>query len=97
MRAVADIGTHWLDLVISLTGLRVGSLCADLRTVLPMRRRPKTTVDTFQGKIERPSETEPVPITTEDYGSVLLRFHGGAAGSVYGIAGDGGAQELHPL
>jgi predicted dehydrogenase len=81
LRAVADIGTHWLDLVTSMTGLRVASLCADLRTVLPVRRRPKTSVETFQGKTERPSETEPVPITTEDYGSVLLQFRGGAAGA----------------
>jgi predicted dehydrogenase len=81
LRAVADIGTHWLDLVTSMTGLRVASLCADLRTVFPVRRRPKTSVETFQGKTERPTETEPVPITTEDYGSVLLQFRGGVAGA----------------
>ena len=33
LRAVADIGTHWLDLVQSITGLEVESLCADLHTV----------------------------------------------------------------
>ena len=30
LRAVADIGTHWLDLIHSLTGLEVEALCADL-------------------------------------------------------------------
>jgi predicted dehydrogenase len=80
LRAVADIGTHWMDLVIFLTGLEIDSVCADLRTVLPVRHRPKRSVETFQGKLEAPGETEPVAITTEDYGSVLLRFHGGAAG-----------------
>ena len=81
LRAVADIGTHWLDLITFITGLEAESLCADLHTFLPVRRRPKGSVETFQGKLDGPRETEPVPISTEDYGSVLLRFRGGATGS----------------
>jgi predicted dehydrogenase len=81
LRAVADIGTHWLDLLTWMTGLEVESVCADLRTFLPVRRRPKGGALTFQGKLEQPSETEAVPIDTEDYGAVLLRFRGGATGS----------------
>jgi predicted dehydrogenase len=81
LRAVADIGTHWLDLITDVTGLRVQSVCADLRTVLPVRRRPKTSVETFQGKTKRLGDTEPVTIDTEDYGSALLHFQGGAAGA----------------
>jgi predicted dehydrogenase len=80
LRAVADIGTHWLDLVQSVTGLTVSEVCADLRTVLPVRRRPTGSVETFQGKFGDAGPTEEVPITTEDYGSVLLRFQGGASG-----------------
>jgi predicted dehydrogenase len=80
LRAVADIGTHWLDLVQSITGLEVERVCADLRTVLPVRRRPAGSVETFQSKTTRASETIPIPITTEDYGSVLLGFRGGATG-----------------
>jgi predicted dehydrogenase len=80
LRAVADIGTHWLDLLTWMTGLEVESVCADLHTFLPVRRRPKGGVETFQSKLERPAETEPVAIDTEDYGSVLLRFRGGATG-----------------
>ena len=80
LRAVADIGTHWLDLVQSITGLEVESVCADLRTVLPTRRRPKGSVETFQSKFGQPSATEEIAIDTEDYGSVLLHFRGGASG-----------------
>jgi predicted dehydrogenase len=80
LRAVADIGTHWLDLVTSITGLEVEQVCADLRTFLPERRRPKGSVETFQSKIEGVRETERIVIATEDYGSVLLRFQGGASG-----------------
>jgi predicted dehydrogenase len=80
LRAVADIGTHWLDLVTAITGLEVESVCADLRTVHPTRRRPRGSVQTFEGKTAAPRDTEPVAIDTEDYGSVLLRFRGGAGG-----------------
>jgi predicted dehydrogenase len=80
LRAVADIGTHWLDLVTFITGLEVESVSADLQTFLPTRRRPRGSVETFQGKLDEARETEPVAIATEDYGSVLLRFRGGGTG-----------------
>ncbi len=80
LRAVSDIGTHWLDLVHSITGLEVESLCADLRTVHPERMRPTGEVQTFSngGDVAR----ESVAISTEDYGAILLRFRGGARGSL---------------
>jgi predicted dehydrogenase len=80
LRAVADIGTHWLDLVTFVTGLRVQSVCADLVTFLPTRRRPKGSVETFKDSRGEPVETDSIAIATEDYGSVLLRFHDGATG-----------------
>jgi predicted dehydrogenase len=80
LRAIADIGTHWLDLLTWMTGLEVESVCADLRTFLPFRQRPTGGVETFQSKLERRAETEKIPIDTEDYGSILLRFRGGASG-----------------
>ncbi len=81
LRAVADIGTHWMDLVTHVTGLEVEGLCADLRTFLPTRQRPRGGVETFSGKLARSGETAPVAIDTEDYGSVLLRFRGGGTGA----------------
>ncbi|MEK7767768.1 MAG: Gfo/Idh/MocA family oxidoreductase, partial [bacterium] len=82
-RAVGDIGTHWLDLVTFVTGLEVESVCADLKTVHPVRQRPEGSVETFTDKTAgaKPAR-RPVEITTEDYGSVLLRFRGGARGVV---------------
>jgi len=82
LRAVADIGTHWLDLVHAITGLEVESVCADLLTVHPVRRRPKGEVETFSGKLGKEADLEPVEITTEDYGAILIRFKGGARGSL---------------
>ena len=81
LRAVADIGTHWLDLVTFITGLEVEAVFADLMTVHRVRRRPRGEVETFSGKGKRsPARTEDVPITTDDYGTVLLKFAGGCHG-----------------
>ena len=78
LRAVSDIGTHWLDLVTWVTGRKVAELCADLATVIPMRQRPRGRVETFQ-KAD-PGNVEPVAITTDDYASVLFRLEGDVHG-----------------
>ena len=78
MRAIADIGTHWLDLISWITGRRLEELCADLATVIPVRQRPKGPVETFKKSDDRASEA--VRMSTEDYGSVLLHFEGGLHG-----------------
>ena len=83
LRAVADIGTHWLDLVQRITGLEVEAVLADLKTVHSTRQRPKGEVATFSGKVEQIAATESISIDTEDYGAVLLRFRGGARGSLW--------------
>jgi len=83
LRAVADIGTHWMDLVLSITGLEVEAVLADLYTVHKVRNRPKGEVETFSGKTAQVRATEPIEITTDDYGCILFRFRGGARGSLH--------------
>jgi len=73
-RAIADIGSHWCDLIQFITGLRIVRVMADLVTIHPKRKRPKVEVETYAGKILKPEEMEEVPINTEDYASVLLEF-----------------------
>ncbi len=77
LRAVADIGTHWLDLVTWITGKKVTELCADLATVNSVRKRPRGRVQTFQ---QTKGETDDISITTDDYASILLRFEGNTHG-----------------
>ncbi|HZC23927.1 MAG TPA: Gfo/Idh/MocA family oxidoreductase [Candidatus Binatia bacterium] len=77
MRAVADIGTHWMDLIGWITGRKLAQLCADLATVMPVRQRPTGRVETFQ---KTTGATESVNMTTDDYASVLLHFEGGMRG-----------------
>src|SRR5215472_16594448 len=79
MRAVADIGTHWLDLITWITGQKLKELCADLATVIPVRQRPKGPVETFAKTTD--AAAEPVSMSTDDYGSILLHFDGGLRGT----------------
>jgi predicted dehydrogenase len=84
LRAVADIGTHWLDLIHAVTGLEIEAVYADLSTVHPVRQRPLGEVETFKGKQEQGEvKTEAIDISTEDYGCVLIRFQGGARGCLW--------------
>ena len=80
MRAVADIGSHWLDLLTFITGLEIESILADFKTFLPVRQKPTREQDTFGGKLETSVEFIEQPIHTEDYATILLRFKGGARG-----------------
>jgi predicted dehydrogenase len=80
LRAVADIGTHWIDMVTHLTGLRVSAVLADLATFISTRYKPMQEVSTFVGKLETSNDYKPVPITTEDVATILLQFENGARG-----------------
>jgi len=80
LRAVADIGSHWMDLVTFITGTQIASVFADFKTFLPIRRKPKKKIDTFGGKIEIDMEYEEKLIHTEDYAAILLKFENGARG-----------------
>ena len=78
LRAVSDIGTHWLDLAMWLTGRKIVEVCGDLATMIATRQRPKGRVETFQSAAG--VATEPVKISTDDYASVLLRFEANLRG-----------------
>lgn len=81
LRAVADIGTHWLDLVQFISGQHVTSVCADLQTVFTERQKPLGEVQTFAGVADG-AETETISIDTDDAASILLEFANGARGTL---------------
>lgn len=83
LRAVADIGTHWLDLIQHVTGRRVVAVCADLHTVHPQRQRPTGSVETYSAKTNTPPATEAIDVSTEDYGGIMLRFHDQSRGMIW--------------
>ncbi len=81
-RTFADIGSHWCDLAEFVTGLRIGSLCADLNTFHKTRKKPKGPVETFAGKTLQPDEYTEVPIATEDFGTMIFRLGERARGAM---------------
>ena len=80
LRAVGDIGSHWMDLTQFVTGLRIVEVFADLATAIPVRERPRGEVETFASGED--VEREPVSVETEDVAHILLRFENGARGSL---------------
>jgi predicted dehydrogenase len=81
LRAVADIGSHWLDLVGFVSGRRVTEVLADLHTFVPERNRPLTEVGTFAGHaVEEGVERVRERMTSDDAAGILLRLEGGMRG-----------------
>jgi predicted dehydrogenase len=80
LRAMGDIGSHWMDMVQHLTGLRITRLLAELATFHKTRKKPKGSVETFSGKTLKPEDYEAVPIDTEDFAAVMLHLGDRARG-----------------
>lgn len=72
LRAIGDIGTHWVDTVSFILGSRANAVFAHLETFHKTRLRPKGEVQTF-ASID-PKTMQPYKVDTEDFGSVLLKF-----------------------
>jgi predicted dehydrogenase len=81
-KAIADIGSHLIDLIEYITGLSIVQVMADFSTVHKTRKKPLKPVETYSGKLLEPADYLDVPIATEDYASVLLRFSNGSKGVV---------------
>lgn len=80
LRAVGDIGSHWMDIISFVTGQPIVEVLADLATVIPVRSRPVGEVETFASG-ER-AERRAVEVSTEDLAHILLRLGNGARGSL---------------
>ena len=78
-RAVADIGSHWCDTVQFVTGKRIVEVMADLAIVWPVRKASIASNATF-GQQTADVQFEDKAVTTEDRGSVLVRFDDGSKG-----------------
>jgi predicted dehydrogenase len=74
---VTDAGCHWFDLVEHITGLRITSVFAALRTVIRTRQRP------IGGSLEAfapasTQKTEPFEVKVPDLGAAILQLQNGA-------------------
>lgn len=77
-RCVGDIGSHWMDTAQTLVGSRITDVCANVVTAIPVRKKPTRPVETFS--LNTDAETVDVPVDTEDYAGVLIKFENGASG-----------------
>jgi predicted dehydrogenase len=79
LRAVADIGSHWIDMAQFMSGQRVVEVMADLHTFVPVRRHPAGPVETFAvGSVDDDLIEE--AMDSDDAASIMLKFDGGARG-----------------
>jgi predicted dehydrogenase len=78
--AFADIGSHWCDLVQHVAGQRIVEVLADLTTVIDTRLKPEASIEAFATGVEGVRES--VAVRCEDLASILVRFSGGAKGSL---------------
>lgn len=65
-----DIGSHWLDLVEFVTGLKISEVFAEFTKVYPIRKKHLAS-----------GESEPIETDIEEIAFVLIRFANGAKGS----------------
>lgn len=80
-RAVADIGSHWVDLAEVVTGCRLEAVMAQLGTVHG-RRPGNASAETFSAQEGGEDGDGWAPVATEDQAALLLRFAGGLQGSL---------------
>lgn len=80
LRAVADIGSHLIDQIGFVTGLKVTEVFADLHTLVPIRQKLTGPVQTFS--IDSTSMREPINMSSDDAAGILLRFNNGARATI---------------
>jgi predicted dehydrogenase len=76
-RAFADIGSHWCDLVEFISGHRITSVMARLRTALEERFVAENAAAFSSGD----GQGQTHRVTTEDLGILVFETDGGATGS----------------
>ncbi len=81
LRAVADIGTHWMDTASFILGAKITSVFADLRTHHKTRKRPLGEVQTF-ARADASVKYATYNVATEDFANVLLQFSNRARGNL---------------
>ena len=83
-RAVADIGTHWMDMAQYVTGKSILKVLAQFGRMHETRRKPADSRDrTFAGKSEtKGAEYIDYTVGTEDYAQILLMFEDGVLGNL---------------
>ncbi len=78
MRATTEIGSHWIDLICHVSGLKIAAVAANYANFQPTRYLTKD-------KMIHPTEKEnsqSIQIQSEDAATILLKFTNGAIGNL---------------
>lgn len=83
-RAVADIGTHWMDMAQYVTSSKIVKVYAQFGQMYDTRKKSQAGNDlTFQkGSKKDTSEYVSYTVNTEDYAQILLAFDNGSMGNL---------------
>ena len=81
LRAVADIGTHWMDTTSFILGKKIDGVFAHLSTFHKTRKRPLGEVQTFKS-VNKDQKWVNYKVETEDFASILLRWQNGVHGNL---------------
>jgi predicted dehydrogenase len=77
--SVGDIGSHWCDTAQFIAGLRIERVLASLNTMVQVRKKPSGSGEAFTAdRFEE--QAQDYVITSDDLGSIMLEFEGGARG-----------------
>jgi len=76
---IADLGSHWCDLVQFITGQKIVEVMSELHTCIPRRKKPKTGPLSFSTQKDVPYDE--VDIKLDDYAAMFLRLENGARGN----------------
>jgi predicted dehydrogenase len=76
---IADLGSHWCDLIQFITGQRISEVMAELHTCIPKRKKPRQATLAFSTK--KDVEYDEVDIPVDDYASMFIRLENGATGN----------------
>jgi len=76
---IADLGSHWCDLVQFITGRKIVEVMAELHTCLPIRRKPAAGPLSFGAGPAGAGEK--VPVVLDDFAALFLRLDNGARGN----------------
>lgn len=77
---IADLGSHWCDLVHFVTGRKITEVMAELHTCIPQRKKPVKAGQTF-GAAGKDSEFEIVEVPLDEYASLFVKLDNGARGN----------------
>ena len=75
---IADIGSHWMDIIQHITGHKIISVMGDAVTIIPVRKKPAKQQETFKDAASE--DYIEVSVKNEDYAAVLFKTDKGATG-----------------